>query len=81
MSEDGIIPAGKFKISCPHCGAELGIERDGIELKGNERLICPVHGDQMSLEEARRTVFEQNRDDIVDKAKRLIRDRFGEGRK
>lgn len=80
MGSDDIIPIGQFKASCPQCGAELGIKRkiEGrpVKLKGDERLFCPVHGDVMSLEEARRAVFEENRDDIIDKARKLVRDRF-----
>ena len=67
-------PLGQFKASCPQCGAELRIEHDGIELKGNERLICAVHGDVMSLEEARRIIFEENRNNIIDKARKFGRD-------
>ena len=39
-----------------------------------ERLFCPTHGNVMNLEEARRAVFEENRDDIIDKARNVARD-------
>ena len=75
-----VIPPWQFKASCPHCGAELSIKRDperkGIEFKDDERLFCPVHLDVMSLEEARRIAFQDNRDDIVNKAKQFARDRL-----
>ena len=75
---DNIIPPWQFSAHCPQCGAMLSIKRDperkGVELKADERLFCSVHGDVMSLEEARRIAFEQNRDDIVDKAREAARD-------
>ena len=73
------IPLGQFKASCPQCGAELSIKHEGVELKGDERLFCPVHGDVMNLQEARRIIFEQNRDDIVDKARNVARDLLRKG--
>lgn len=73
-----IIPPWQFSAHCPQCNAILSIkhdaERKGVELKGDERLFCPVHGDVMSLEEARRIAFEDNRDDIIDKARKIGRD-------
>ena len=72
-----------FKAHCPQCGKELGIKRDlerkGIELKPYERLFCPDHGDVMSLEEARRIAFEENRDDIINKAREFGRDSLQKG--
>ena len=79
MTGNGNIPLGQFKASCPQCGAELRIEHDGVELKGNERLICPVHGNVMSLQEARRIIFEKNRDSILDKARSVVRDLWKKG--
>ncbi len=73
-----IIHPWQFKASCPQCGAELKIEREvksfPVELEGNERLICAVHRPVMSLEEARRIAFEENRDSIVNKARELGND-------
>ena len=78
MTSGNVIPPWQFKASCPHCGAELKIKRESesgaVELKGDERLFCPVHGDVMSLEEARRVGFEENRDDIIDKAREFGRE-------
>jgi hypothetical protein len=78
MTNIPIIPPWRFSAHCPQCGMILKIERDtessGIELKGDERLFCPTHGNVMSLEEARRAVFEDNRDDIIDKARNVARD-------
>ena len=72
------IPAWQFKASCPHCGAELSIKRDverfPVEFKGDERLFCAVHGDVMNLEEARRVAFEENRDNIINKARDFARE-------
>jgi hypothetical protein len=76
MGSDDIIPAGKFKASCPQCGAELRIKHDGVNLKGDERMICSVHGDVGSLEETRRVVLEKNRDQIIDHAKKTAIDRL-----
>lgn len=71
------IPPWQFKAHCPRCGAELSIkheaERFPVELKGNERMLCPVHGDVMSLEEARRVAFQENRDEAVNKIKEAAR--------
>ena len=71
MTGDEILPRWVFKPLCPQCGGELHIKRDPegslVELKGDERLICPVHGPQMSLEEAR-MVFEGGANDNIDEA-------------
>ncbi len=73
-----VIPPWQFEAHCPQCGAKLNIERDvkshPVELKGDERLFCPQHGDVMSLEEARRIAFEENREDIINKARDFARD-------
>lgn len=73
-----IIPPWQFKAACPQCGAELKIKRENehfpVQLEGNERLICAVHGDVMSLDEARRIAFKDNRDDIIDKAREFARE-------
>lgn len=80
MTSDNVIPPWRFKASCPQCGAELKIERSTeslpVELKGDERLFCPVHGDVMSVDEARRIAFKETRDDIIDKAVKFGRDSF-----
>jgi hypothetical protein len=82
VTSDNILPPWQFESNCPQCGAKLSLEREPesgvIELKGNERLFCPVHGDVMSLEEARRIAFEENRDDIVEKARKIARDSLGD---
>jgi len=71
------VPPWQFKAHCPQCGKELKIERKTdrfpVQLEGNERLFCPDHGDVMSLDEARRIAFEDNRDEIIDKARELAR--------
>ena len=83
MTSPPIIPPWQFSALCPQCGMMLSIKRDtereGIELKGDERLFCPKHGDVMSLEESRRVAFEENRDDIVDKAKKFAIDSLRKG--
>jgi hypothetical protein len=75
---DNVIPPWEFKAACPQCGSDLGIERKTeqfpVQLEGHERLICPTHGDVMSLEEARRLAFEKSGDDIIDKAKKFAVD-------
>lgn len=78
MDSSNVIPPWQFEAHCPHCGEKLSIKREiksgPVELEGNERLFCSVHGDAMSLEEARRIAFEENRDDIVNKAREIARD-------
>ena len=76
MRSDSIIPVGKFKAACPQCGTDLGIKHDSINLEGEERMICPIHGDVGSLEETRRIVLERNRDKIIDPAKKVAIDRL-----
>ncbi len=73
---DGITPIGYVKPVCPKCGAELLIEHDGVDLKGDERTLCPVHGDVGSLDEVRAQVLDQNRENIIDHAKELVRKLF-----
>lgn len=72
------IPPWQFEAHCPECGAKLSIEHKGekfpVEREAHERLFCPVHGDVMSLEEARRIAFEDNSDDIVNAAKKAAID-------
>ena len=75
MRSVSIIPVGKFKAACPRCGTGLGIKHDGINLEGEERMICPIHGDVGSLEETR-IVLEKNRDKIIDPAKKVAIDRL-----
>lgn len=73
-----IPPPWRYEASCPQCGAKLSVKREiekfPVESKGDERLFCPVHGDVMSLEEARRIAFEENREDIINKARDFARD-------
>ena len=70
MSDDNIMPIGQFRASCPLCEARLSIEHDGIDLKGNERVLCPVHEDMGSLEEARRSI---HRNYVIDSTKKIAR--------
>lgn len=67
MASENIVPPWQFEAHCPQCGATLSTKREvgprPVELEGNERLFCPIHGDVMSLEEARRIAFEENGDD------------------
>lgn len=78
MNSPNIPPPWRFSAHCPQCGAELKIKRENerfpVQLEGNERLICAVHGDVMSLDEARRIAFEENRDEIIDKAREFARE-------
>jgi hypothetical protein len=55
-SDYNMAPIGQFRASCPLCDARLSVERDGIDLKGNERVLCPIHGDMGSIEEVRRII-------------------------
>lgn len=77
MTSENVIPPWRFEATCPHCGEKLGIERklepNPVELKGDERLFCPTHGDIMSVEEARGIAFDSVRDDIVDTARTFAR--------
>src|SRR5271157_145756 len=73
MSDDNITPR-PFGASCPLCDARLSVEHDGIDLKGNERVLCPVHGDMGSLEEVRRSIFfKEHRSHVVDTANKIVR--------
>jgi hypothetical protein len=72
MRGDSIIPVGKFKAACPQCGTDLDIKHDGINLEGEERMICPIHGDVGSLEE-RAGLFSKDRDKIIDPLRRCYR--------
>ena len=73
MSDHEITPR-KFGASCPLCGARLRVEHDGIDLKGSERVLCPVHGDMGSLEEVRRSIFfKEDRNYVVDSANKIVR--------
>jgi len=78
MTHDPVIAPWRFEGHCPQCGKTLSIKRDlklgRVELKGNERLFCPDHGDVMSLDEARRIAFKDNRDEIIDKARNVGRE-------
>jgi len=79
---DELIPLGQFNPSCPQCGAHLGIKPGSVELKGNDRVFCPVHGDVMSVDEARLVAGKKITDDAIQQAidpliesfKRQIRD-------
>jgi len=68
------IPIGQSKPTCPKCGAQLQIEHSGDNLKGNERILCPVHGYIGSLNKIRTHVLEENRDKIIEDAKQRVRD-------
>jgi predicted Zn finger-like uncharacterized protein len=70
VSNDNTMSTRQFKASCPLCGARLRIEHDDIDLKANERVRCPVHGDMGSLEEGRQFI---NRNYIADSAKKVVR--------
>jgi hypothetical protein len=74
LRSDDIVSIGEFKASCPKCGADLSIKHDGIKLKGDERMICPTHGDAGSLKEARRIVLEKSRDNVIDQTKKFAID-------
>ena len=75
---EGIIPPWQFEATCPQCGEKIGLKREleffPVEIEGDERLFCPVHGDVMSVEEARRIAFDSARDDIVDTARKFTLD-------
>ena len=45
-----------------------------IEIEPNERLFCPTHGDTLSIEEARRIAFDNNKDEIIDEARKFAID-------
>ena len=68
------IPTREDKPTCPQCGAGLLIEHDGIDLKGDENLLCPVHGRVGSLDEIRARILQEERNKIVKNAKQRIRD-------
>jgi len=57
-----VIPPWVFEPLCPQCGEKIDIdrkvERKGRELSPHERLSCPVHGDVMSLDQARRRALD-----------------------
>src|SRR5438309_91036 len=78
MGSDDVISSGQFKASCPQCGADLTIKHASVNLKGDDRLICAVHGDVGSLEKVRQAVLEKNRDDIMNCSKKAAVDRLRE---
>jgi hypothetical protein len=48
-------PPINLETTCPQCGAKLRIKgRTGNEMKADDRVFCPVHGDVGSLDEALR---------------------------
>ena len=51
---------------CPKCGARLRVERVDHHLAGNEKLICPQHGNIGRLDDDRRSVYGRRRDEIED---------------
>ncbi len=75
---DSIIPPWQFQATCPQCGSKLVLKRESetrpIEIEPNERLFCPTHGDTLSIEEARRIAFDNNKDEIIDEARKFAID-------
>jgi hypothetical protein len=71
-------PLASFHPRCRQCGTALnlqrGTERIGVEVKPEDRMICPVHGDVMSVQEMRRMTFDDNRDEVIEKARDFARD-------
>jgi hypothetical protein len=73
MSDDNITPR-QFGASCPLCAARLSVEHDGTDLKGNERVLCPVHGDMGSLEEVHRSIFfKEHRNYVIGGVNKIVR--------
>ncbi len=73
-TSDHDITPRQFGASCPLCAARLSVEHDGTDPKGNERVLCPVHGDMGSLEEVRRSIFfKEHRNYVVDSANKIVR--------
>ena len=66
-------PVGHSEALCSQCGAQLSVKHDGIELKGDDRCICPIHGDVGSLQDIRRSLYEQQRDEVIKHAQGLAR--------
>ncbi len=70
-----------FNPTCPQCGANLEIEWDGVEPKGDDRLLCPVHGDVGSLQDLRTKIAETYRDNIgadrIEDVREIIRKTLG----
>lgn len=62
MNTFPIMPPLSFRPRCQQCGAPLDLQRDkesvGVEVKPEDRMICPIHGDVMSVEEMRRMTVE-----------------------
>lgn len=69
-----VIPIGNFKAHCPKCGSELGIDRKGAEVNGEDDLVCPVHGTVTTVNEFRYKFAEENRDLIRKKANNVVED-------
>jgi hypothetical protein len=42
-------------------------------------MLCPIHGDVGSLDEIRAQVLDQNRDNIINHAKELVRKAIKDG--
>ena len=70
MSND-IRPLGKFEASCPQCAEKLGVKRGTVKVTDETRILCPVHGDQGSYKQFRAMVVDQNRDEIIAKAREI----------
>ena len=75
MSDDNITPVDNSGPSCPLCDARASaLSMTASILKGNERVLCPVHGDMGSLEEVRRSIFfKEHRNYVVDSANKIVR--------
>ena len=67
------ISLGQFEPRCPQCGAQLMVERRGAEVEGDDRLLCPKHGDQGSVREFRDQVRDQTKDDVVNAVRDIFR--------
>ena len=80
MTDEAVIPIGEFQPTCPHCGANILIEHDGVEPKPDDRVFCAEHGTIGTREAIRAQILDENRDKIkkaaTDHASNMIRDMF-----
>jgi hypothetical protein len=64
MADDDAIPI-EFKALCTHCGAELQVERLGIEPVPEDIVFCPTHGPVGTRKEVDARVIKEGREQVV----------------
>lgn len=73
MTSETNIPLGQFKATCPKCGAELGVERSGVEISGDDNLVCPVHGAVMKVQELRDSIRSEVGNQVAEQLRNALK--------